>query len=72
MNDLSPKQRAYNLIRDDGYKSAANKIFGRGIIILIIINVAMVVVDFLEVLPSSFDTAFYFAELISVAVFTFE
>jgi serine phosphatase RsbU (regulator of sigma subunit) len=69
---MSIKQRIYDIIKDDGDKLLANRIFNRGITWLIIANVLMVVLDLLDVFPAGVTVAFYYIEVFSVAVFTLE
>ena len=66
------KRGVCNIIRDDGHRSLANRIFSNGIIALIIVNLVMVVLDLLEVIPQRGRGVFYLVETVSVVVFTVE
>jgi len=66
------KRRVCDIIRDDGHRSLANRIFGNCITSLIIVNIVMVILDLLEVFPESGMAVFAVVETVSVAVFTVE
>jgi len=66
------KRNVCDIVRDDGHRSLANRIFSSFITVLIIVNVTMVVLDLLEVIPAGSESVFHLIETISVAVFTVE
>jgi len=66
------KQKICNLIRDDGHRSIANQVFSKAIGVLIIINVAMVVLDLIEVFPENAEFIFNWVETITVTIFIIE
>jgi voltage-gated potassium channel len=72
MNPVTFKQRVFNLIRDDGQRSLANRIFSNGIAVLIIVNIVMVILDILEFVPAGAKAVFEVAEWIAVGIFTVE
>ncbi|MCL2627693.1 MAG: SpoIIE family protein phosphatase [Oscillospiraceae bacterium] len=61
-----------DIVRDDGHRSIANRIFSNVITALIIVNVTTVVLDLLEVIPARSEPVFYVIEAVSVAIFTVE
>ncbi|MCL2386615.1 MAG: methyl-accepting chemotaxis protein [Defluviitaleaceae bacterium] len=69
---MNLKREVCNIIRDDGHRSLANRIFSYGITTLIVINIVMVLLDLLEVIPESAEPIFFYAELVTVVVFTVE
>ncbi|MCL2638034.1 MAG: PP2C family protein-serine/threonine phosphatase [Oscillospiraceae bacterium] len=72
MNIITRVKRGIcNVIRDDGHRSLANHIFSNAITILIIVNVAVVVLDLLEVFSAE-TRLYHYIEVITVAVFTVE
>jgi len=67
------KRGICNVIRDDGHRTVANRIFSNTITILIIVNVAVVVLDLLYVFTTDATKAiFNCIEAVTVAVFTVE
>ena len=66
------KRYICDIVRDDGHRSLANRIFSSFVTTLIIINVVVVVLDLLEILPEGSSSVFYIIEAVSVAVFTVE
>jgi serine phosphatase RsbU (regulator of sigma subunit) len=66
------KRSVCDIIRDDGHRSLANRIFSNGITVLIIVNVVLVVLDLLEVFGETGGAVFYCIEVVSVAVFSVE
>jgi len=66
------KQKVFNLIRDDGQRSTANRVFSIGISVLIIVNIAMVIIELLVDIPYAYQPIFFVAEAVAVAVFTVE
>jgi PAS domain-containing protein len=66
------KPRICDIIRDDGHRSLANRIFSNGITVLILINVVLVALDLLEVFGETGGAIFYVIEVVSVGVFTAE
>jgi class 3 adenylate cyclase len=68
----SLKRNICNIIRDDGQKSLANRIFGNAITALIVINVAMVLIELAADLPETAVVIFYYAEAVAVIIFTIE
>jgi len=69
---MNLKQKTYALIRDDGYRSLANRIISNTIMGVIFINVAMVIFDFVADVPAHLHNLFFTVEAVSVAVFTVE
>ena len=69
---MSIKQKVFNLIRDDGQRSPANRIFSTAISILIIVNIIMVVTELVFDIPEAYYSVFFISEAIAVAVFTVE
>jgi serine phosphatase RsbU (regulator of sigma subunit) len=69
---MSIKQRVYDLIRDDGQRSLANRIFSTAITVLIIINIATVLLDLLDVFSADAQAVIFYIEVVAVAVFTVE
>lgn len=65
------KSRLYNIIRDDDVNGTAGNVFDGVIISLIILNVFMVVADTFS-LPVGVRSAFRYAEIVSVVIFTVE
>ena len=61
-----------DIVRDDGHRSIANRIFSNVITALIIVNVTTVVLDLLEVIPARSEPVFFVIEAVSVAIFTVE
>jgi len=66
------KRAVTDIVRDDGHRSLANRIFSSSITILIIVNVTTVILDLLEVIPAGIESVFYIIEVVSVAIFTAE
>ncbi|MCL2225953.1 MAG: SpoIIE family protein phosphatase [Defluviitaleaceae bacterium] len=66
------KQSVCNIIRDDGHRSLANRIFSHGITALIIFNVATVALDLLYMIPEGAELFFEIAEAVTVIIFTLE
>jgi len=66
------KRKVCDIVRDDGHRSLANRIFSIVITSLIIVNVMVVVLDLVEVLPPGSESLFNIIEAVSVAIFTIE
>ena len=66
------KRNICDVVRDDGHRSIANRIFSSFVIILIIVNVTTVVLDLLEVIPAGSEQVFNVIETVSVIIFTVE
>ena len=66
------KRIVCDVVRDDGHRSLANRIFSNAVTALIIVNVTTVVLDLLEVIPAGSEPVFYVIEAVSVAIFTAE
>ena len=66
------KRYICDVVRDDGHRSLANRIFSSFITVLIIVNVTTVVLDLLEVIPARSEPVFYVIEAVSVVIFTVE
>jgi len=69
---MSIKQKVFNLIRDDGQRSPANRIFSTAITVLIIVNIVMVVAELVFDIPEAYHAVFFIAEAVAVGVFTAE
>jgi len=68
----SIKRYICDIVRDDGHRSVANRIFSSFITVLIIVNVMTVVLDLLEVIPPGIEAIFQVIEVVSVVIFTIE
>ena len=66
------KRDVCNVIRDDGHRSLANRIFSNGISALIVINILMVILDLVEIIPEELIPVYNFIELVTVIIFTIE
>lgn len=66
------KQTVCNIIRDDGHRSVANRIFSNGIMALIVLNIGTVVLDLLYLIPEGREYIFDAFETVTVVVFTVE
>jgi len=66
------KQAICNVIRDDGHRSLANRIFNNGIMALIIINVVMVALDLIDLIPENLAHIVDIFEAVTVIIFTAE
>jgi class 3 adenylate cyclase len=66
------KAKICSVIRDDGSRSIANRIFTNGITALIIINIVMVVLELILDLPDNVARIFWYAEVVAVVIFTIE
>ena len=69
---INIKRFICDIVRDDGHRSLANRIFSSFITTLIIVNVTTVVLDLLEVIPAGSEPVFYVIEAVSVIIFTVE
>ncbi|MCL2198521.1 MAG: ion transporter [Defluviitaleaceae bacterium] len=69
---MSIKQKVFNLIRDDGQRSPANRIFSTAISILIIVNIVMVIAELVFDIPEAYYSVFFIAEAVAVGAFTVE
>jgi len=69
---IKVKRVVCDVVRDDGHRSLANRIFSSFVMILIIVNVTTVVLDLLEVIPAGSEPVFYVIEVVSVIIFTVE
>jgi len=66
------KRVVCDIVRDDGHRSLANRIFSSFVTVLIIVNVTTVVLDLLEVIPAGSEPVFFVIEAVSVIIFTIE
>ncbi|MCL2255082.1 MAG: ion transporter [Lachnospiraceae bacterium] len=66
------KRNICNIIRDDGQKSLANRIFSNTITALIIINITMVLLELAGDFSAETISIFYYAEAVAVIIFTLE
>jgi len=66
------KQAVCNIIRDDGHRSLANRIFSKAITALIIFNIGTVVLDLLYLIPEGSEHIFDMIEAVTVGIFTLE
>ncbi|MCL2357367.1 MAG: methyl-accepting chemotaxis protein [Defluviitaleaceae bacterium] len=69
---MNLKREICNIIRDDGHRSLANRIFSNFITVLIVVNIATVLLDLLEVIPAQFEPVFFWLEVVTVIIFTIE
>ncbi|MCL2171967.1 MAG: ion transporter [Defluviitaleaceae bacterium] len=69
---MSIKQKVFNLIRDDGQRSPANRVFSTAISVLIIVNIVMVAAELIFDIPEAYYPVFFVAEAVAVGVFTAE
>ncbi|MCL2457192.1 MAG: ion transporter, partial [Defluviitaleaceae bacterium] len=69
---MSVKQAVCNTIRDDGHVSVTNRIFNNAILALVLVNVAFVILELVDVLPENSKGIFAAVETFSVIVFTAE
>jgi hypothetical protein len=66
------KKLICDIIRDDGQRSLANRIFNNGIIALIVINIALVILELVLELPDNVAVVFNYVEIVAVLVFSLE
>ncbi|MCL2638703.1 MAG: ion transporter, partial [Oscillospiraceae bacterium] len=69
---LRLKRGICNIIRDDGQKSLANRVFSNFITLLIVINIVMVLIELVADLSEDDLIFFAFAEMVAVIIFTIE
>jgi class 3 adenylate cyclase/PAS domain-containing protein len=66
------KKTVYDMLRDDGRRSLANRLISHGIMALILINVLMVVIEAMRGFPERQSQLQFYIEAGSVFVFTLE